>query len=165
MVIEEKLVKHCEVGELDFYLGINRSMSIDGYKKYPQYWETINKSETVRKAAKSDNGVDVDSSNIIELMELTDKLMEYAADIVVYLLPKMLEYADKNELPANLSDYNEYAECIIDYCDENDVLFDYYDEETDETVKGFINTVMEFIQLGFTNGGEKKKGKVKISLN
>lgn len=161
MIIERKLVKHFTIGELSFDLAINRKMAIDGFKAYPQYWELINKSDTLKKAINDKGEVKTDNLNVAEMIEVTSQLEEYSYEIATYLLPKMLEYAETN----GNSDKQEYADKIIEYCNEYECLLDYVDEDTDETVKGFISLAMEFVLQGFTSGGEKKKSKVKIVMN
>lgn len=161
MIIERKLVKHFTIGELSFDLAINRKMAAEGFKAFPKYWEMINKSDLIKKATKADSGEMVDTSNLPELIEITAGLEEEGYNIVNYLLPKMLEYAETN----GNGNKREYADKILDYCDENDCLVDYVDEDTDEAVKGFVSVAMEFVVQGFTSGGEKRKSKVKVIVS
>ena len=176
-MIEKKFVKHCEIGELKFDIAINRSMAIKGFEKYPNYWKCLNESEVLKDfISNNSNSDDIEISQIsldktIQLFELHDIMDENQENIVNYLLPQMLEFAETN-IPDELGCYGNYANYILEYCEENNVLRNYIVENVNENneivayeTQGFYTKVMEFITKGFTLGGEKKKSAVKIIMN
>lgn len=178
-MIEKKFVKHCEIGELKFDISLNRAMAIKAFETFPNYWETLRKSEALKDAISKQNGkneIDIDSFSLnatIDLLELSEAIDEESENIVNYLLPKMLEYAE-TKLPLEYSNYDEYALAILKYCDENNVLYNYIAEEiiTEPEYKvieneqlGFYAKAMQFITRAFTKGGERKKSTVTVVMN
>lgn len=185
-MIEKKFTKHCVIGEKVFDIAINRSMAIKAHKENPEYWDYMTKSQAVqdilneKKAIGEISATDFNTKEAFELLELSDKMEEASANIVRFILPEMLKFADF-ELPEGYSCYKDYADSIIAYCDENGVLYNYIIEveDIDEAIEadeeefldiepiiaeGFYTQIMKFINLGFTNGG-KKKSAVKIIMN
>lgn len=174
MVKEKKFVKNCQIGELSFSIGLNRSMAVDAITNCKGYWEAFSQSETMKDAiakAQSKDGkvkeLDFDKlsyNQVADLIQLENKMSKHIAEIVDRLLPQMLEYAG-TVLPVDVANsYNRYAQVIIETCEEYGVLENYYDED-DEPVEGFYQKTFNFILQAFTNGGERKKSAMKIIMN
>ena len=163
-MIEQKFIKHCEIGELVFDIGITRAMAVKGFEKYPNYWDAITKSNAIKNQTDKQNLLATDSKSLVELVELADVTEKETENIVTYLLPSMLEYAE-SPLPENVDNYFDYALMIIKYCLENNVLRKHIDEETNTVVQGFYSYVFKFISEGFTYGGKLEKSAVKIMMN
>lgn len=173
-----KFSKHLLIGDLDFTISINRAIALEGFKKFPQYYDAVLKNEELIKLIKDQSqtksaeeiaeGFEItNAQQIISYTEIAEELKIYSEQIVIYLLPKLLEYAE-TQIPDGINDYKQYAQYIIDYCNENDILYDYIEDNNDEDeteVKGFISIGIDFITMGFTQGNTKKKSKLKIIMN
>lgn len=169
-----KFSKHFSIGELDFSIAVNRAIAVDGFKKYPQYYDAVLQNELLTNSIEN-NGKSLEVTNakeLIQCIETAEQVSVYSKKIVDYLLPTLLKYAE-TPLPQDITTYDDYAHYIISYCNENDILEDYIEikvvngVETDEEniVKGLYSLVIEFISMGFTQGNTKKKGKLKIIMN
>jgi hypothetical protein len=130
--------KHCKIGEMEFDIIITRDLVFETMKKYPKYWEIVEKNKQIKSE-------EIDMSKLEDLeklMELNDELAELSPKMVAYSLPRMLKLAnDKTN-----------ADEIIQYCVDNDA---------DEV---FYTKTMEFFMLGFTKGNAVKKPKIEIVM-
>lgn len=159
---DNKVLKRSyRIGDFSFTLGITRKLAVEGISKYPKYWElTQNKtSKELMKSKNIEEFLEKNPDKLEELYEIEENSLEISEHIVRYLLPKLLE---KGETILHEQTYEEYSKDILDFCEENEILYDYFDNEEEENVLGLISTIMEFINLGFTQGQSSQKPKIKI---
>lgn len=152
----ERLTKHFVVGEYDFTIALNRKMAVGFMKVQPKFFDGIQRLSKSEKELANRKPEDVTFEELASRLDLMSELEDYAAEIVDYALPKMLEFG---ELGVDV-DYNDYAAKIIEFCKENEILYSEIYEESGELVKGFYMLVMDFITMGFMYGRGMPKNKM-----
>lgn len=178
------LKKSFTIDNFTFSLGITRILAVEGFRKFPKYWELLNEKgikDLITNKKDFIENLEEDNNKTLLLMEFGEKSNYYKKEIVEYLLPQMLKYGETNI--EKYSSYEDYAKALLEFCKDCNILEDYTETPTEEeiqqaikenpemtieefiemkTEKGFYTVVMELINLGFTQGNSPLKPKTKI---
>lgn len=157
--------KKYTIGEYEFTLAINRQMAVNYFRKYPDYYDSFIKIDSLQ--GKYKDGEPLTAQDILEVRYLTEKAEEASEDIVREFFGEMLAYAYENGENNGITDFYDYAEKVLAFCDENELLYNSAIEDENgetQTFKGLFTLIMEFISLGFIDGNGKpiKKPTMKI---
>lgn len=133
------LEKRVELGDKKFRIATDRNIAIKSFEAYPDVIEYIMKSQYDTKADDQEVFLNaIKNGELGKLCQMNEKL----ADLVKFVLPLMLSKANETL----------DAKSIIDYAEENEVI-----EE-------FNSAIVEFLFMGFTQGGLGKP-KIKFSMS
>lgn len=135
------LKKHCVVGKYEFDICVDRNMVLNAYKNNEKYWLLQNK--VVKNSSKFENTENLNIDNVKFLADLQDELFAEIPKVVRYILPEMVDKAEST------LDVDEF----LKYCEEQNV------EQL------FYEGIIEFLNLGFTNGKIVKEPKVEVKFN
>lgn len=184
-ILENKFKKKVTIGDYQFDIAINRKMSAEAFGKFPKYWEAVTRSSLFEQTMQSMKNTDVekvdeekitknitdeildnienaDTQQLADYIILEADIQESGFEIIDYLLPQMMKYADEYNAKTD-QEYREYADNVLQFCYDNNILFNYFDEE-ENPHKGVVTALMEFVTKGFTVGGKKKKSAVKVVI-